>query len=271
MSIKRIITTAIGLPIVIAILALGNKYIIDIIFAIIATISMHEYIKCAKEKVNVISWISYVCALSISFLHIISQEMLINVAMFALPILLLILFLHVIISNMKITFEQITYTLIGICYIVGFTIFLPLTYGIEGKISGKILIWFIMLSAWGTDIFAYIVGKHFGKHKFSKVSPNKTIEGCIAGIIFAVIFNLTYTYFINKYLGYEIAHVSIAIITVILSIIGQIGDFSASVIKRYFGVKDFSNLFPGHGGMIDRLDSVMFIAPFAYFLLTNIL
>ena len=93
---------------------------------------------------------------------------------------------------MKITFKDITFSFIGVCYIVGFVIFLPLTYGIEGKISGKILIWFIVLSAWGTDIFAYIVGKHFGKHKFSKVSPNKTIEGCIAGAIFAVIFNLTY-------------------------------------------------------------------------------
>ena len=267
MSIKRIITTAIGLPIVIAILALGNKYIIDIIFAIIATISMYEYIKCAKEKVKIISWISYVCTLSIACLHIIPTEILINISIFGIPIILLILFMHVIISNMKITFKDITFSFIGVCYIVGFVIFLPLTYGIEGKISGKILIWFIVLSAWGTDIFAYIVGKHFGKHKFSKVSPNKTIEGCIAGAIFAVIFNLTYTYFINKYLGYEITYISISIITIILSLIGQIGDFSASVIKRYFGVKDFSNLFPGHGGMIDRLDSVMFIAPFAYCLL----
>ena len=269
MNLKRIITTAIGLPIVILVLAFGNKYIVDAIIAIIATISMHEYIKCSSEKAKVISWISYLCTISIATIHIISEDMLINFVIFAIPIVLLILFMHVIVSNMKITFEDITYSFIGICYIVGFLVFLPLTYGIIGKVSGKILIWYIMLSAWGTDIFAYLIGKNFGKHKFSQISPNKTIEGCLAGLICAVIINLVYTYFINKFFEYEISYLAILVISSILSIAGQIGDFSASVIKRYFGVKDFSNLFPGHGGMLDRIDSIMFIAPVAYFLITN--
>ena len=114
--------------------------------------------------------------------------------------------------------------------------------------------------------FAYIIGKRIGKTKFSKVSPNKSIEGCIAGTIGAIIACLLYTVALNLISGYEISYLTIAIISLVLSIIGQIGDFSASVIKRYFDVKDFSNLFPGHGGMIDRIDSVMFIAPFAYIL-----
>lgn len=130
-----------------------------------------------------------------------------------------------------------------------------------------------MIAAWGTDTFAYLFGKtlNLGKTKFSKVSPNKSIEGCISGTVGAIILCLIYTFGINQYFGTQISYMSITVISFILSVIGQIGDFSASVIKRHFGVKDFSNLFPGHGGMIDRIDSVMFIAPFAYLLLTMFL
>ena len=126
----------------------------------------------------------------------------------------------------------------------------------------------LIIAAWGTDIFAYFIGKHFGKHKFSKVSPKKSIEGCIAGTIGAVVLMLGYTYFANNYWGVNYSYAYIAIIGIILSLIGQIGDFSASSIKRYVDIKDFSNLIPGHGGMLDRIDSLLFLAPFAYALFT---
>ena len=130
-----------------------------------------------------------------------------------------------------------------------------------------------MFASWGTDTVAYIVGKNFGKHKFSKVSPNKTIEGCIGGMIGAVVGGLIFTFCINKYLGTTVPYVFAAIVLASLSIIGQIGDFSASVIKRYFDVKDYSSLFPGHGGMLDRVDSIIFAAPFAYivFIISNLI
>lgn len=271
MNIKRIITTIIGFPIVMLILIFGNKYIIDIAFAIVAIIAMNEYIKCVSNKTKTISWISYVFVASMALIHLLPQHITEIILVFELPVLLLILFLHVIISNMKITFENISYTLIGIIYVYCFIVFLPILYGVEGKITGKILIWYVIFSAWGTDVFAYLIGKKFGKTKFSKVSPNKSIEGCIAGIIGSVVINLVFTYFVNTIGNFEISYLTIGIICCVLSIIGQIGDFSASVIKRYFEVKDFSELFPGHGGMIDRIDSVMFIAPFAYFLLTMFL
>lgn len=133
--------------------------------------------------------------------------------------------------------------------------------------NGKILIWYVFISAWGTDIFAYCIGIKFGKHKFSKISPNKSIEGCIAGTVGAVICMLIYTFICNTVLNMNINYILISVIGIILSLVGQIGDFAASSIKRYTGIKDFSNLIPGHGGMLDRIDSVIFIAPFAYFLL----
>lgn len=271
MSIKRVLTALIGFPIVVLVLVLGNKYIIDFLCAGIAGIAMYEFIKCVSKKAKVISWISYFSVACIALIHIIPSGIINMVIPFLIPILLAILFLHVIISNMKITFEDITYTLIGILYIFSFCVFLPLTYGIDGEISGKILIWYIIFSAWGTDVFAYLIGKNFGKTKFSKVSPNKSVQGCLAGIAGATIINLIFTIVLNLCFGFEISYTIITIISIILSVIGQVGDFSASVIKRFFEVKDFSELFPGHGGMIDRIDSVMFIAPFAYLLLTVLL
>ena len=172
---------------------------------------------------------------------------------------------------MKITFKDVAFTLLGIIYVFSFLAFLAAIFGMEGTVSGKKLIWYVFFAAWGTDTLAYLVGVKFGKTKFSKVSPNKSIEGCVAGTLGAVVFCLLYTLFLNKVFDAGISYLIIGFASVILSIIGQIGDFSASVIKRYFEVKDFSNMFPGHGGMLDRIDSVMFIAPFAYMLFLLIL
>ena len=125
-------------------------------------------------------------------------------------------------------------------------------------------------SSLGNSIFAYFVGKAIGKHKFSKISPKKSIEGCIGGTIGSILLMLLYTYVANKYWGMNYSYLFIVGIGIILSFIGQIGDFAASTIKRYVDIKDYSNLIPGHGGMLDRIDSLMFIAPFAYILLTFI-
>ena len=268
MDFKRLLTTVVGLPIVILLIVLGNKYLVDVVISVICLIAMYEYSKCIQKEAKFISWVGYSVAVLIAFLHVVSANFLSTIITLGVPILLILLFFSVIITDMKITFKDAAFTFIGILYIIGFLGFLPLLYGTTGKISGKFLIWFVMLSAWGTDIFAYLFGKNFGKHKFSKVSPNKTIEGCIGGIFGAVIFSLICAWIMNNYFATEISYKLIAILCIILSIIGQIGDFSASTIKRYFDIKDFSELFPGHGGMLDRIDSVMFISPFAYFLLT---
>ena len=121
-----------------------------------------------------------------------------------------------------------------------------------------------LVIAWATDIFAYLIGKLLGKHKFTKISPNKTIEGTIGGTVGAVISILVYTLILNKFLGMQYLYLQMAIIGLVLSLISQIGDLIASSIKRLVDVKDYGNLIPGHGGMLDRIDSLLFISPFAY-------
>lgn len=261
MDIKRITSGLLGFPFVLAIFLIGNKYIVDVALTIIAILSMSEYFNAISKVSKPVKWLGYLSCLSISLIHIIPQENLNMVVTLSVPTILIILFAQVIATQMKTNFKDIAYTFLGIFYVVFFIMFIAF---INGMKNGNILIWYALFAAWGTDIFAYFIGKYFGKHKFSKVSPKKTIEGCIGGTIGSIIMMVIYTYFANHYWGMDLSYISIAIIGVILSLVGQIGDFSASSIKRYVDIKDYSNLIPGHGGMLDRIDSLIFLAPIAY-------
>lgn len=181
-----------------------------------------------------------------------------------IPTVIVLLFICIITTSMKIRPKDIFATFFGICYVIGFLVFLPLLYSMQ---NGKILIWYILISAWGTDTFAYIVGMSFGKHKLTKISPKKSIEGSIGGTIGAILLALIYTAIVQRYVDLNISYMFVAITTLILSILSQLGDLSASSIKREMEIKDYGNLIPGHGGMLDRIDSIIFVAPFAYFLL----
>ena len=221
-----------------------------------------------KEKQNQCIGFGYLACFLISLIHIVPRQYIVITIGVLVPTSILLLFIQVIISNMKTTIKDIAITFFGICYIPLFLMYMPLLMCSE---NGKLLVWYIIISAWGTDIFAFIVGRTIGKHTFSKISPNKSIEGCLGGTIGATTLTLIYTFIINTCLGMNINYLYIGAISILLSIIGQIGDFSASSIKRYVGIKDFSNLLPGHGGMLDRIDSLIFITPFAYFLLLFVL
>ena len=265
MDFKRIASALLGFPVVVAILVLANQYIVDIVIGAVALIAMNEFYNAVAKESKPVRWIGYLSCISIAFIHIIPIDYLSMLILLVIPGIILLLFLHVIFSNMKINFKDIAYTLFGIFYIALFIMFLALIRGME---NGKALIWYVFFSAWATDVFAYFVGKYLGKHKFSQISPKKTIEGCIGGTLGAVIVILIYTYCINKFLNFEYSYLYAALITIVLSIISQIGDFAASTIKRYVDIKDYSELIPGHGGMLDRIDSLLFIAPFAYTLFT---
>ena len=265
MDIKRLTSGLLGFPLVLIIFLLGNKIVVDVALTIIALLSIDEYFNAVKRVAKPVKWLGYVTCFSIAFIHIIPGEYLNMVVTLSVPTILIILFTQVIITDMKTTFKDIAYTFVGIFYVVFFIMFIAF---INGMPNGKILIWYALFAAWGTDISAYVIGRHFGKHKFSKVSPKKSVEGCIGGTIGAIILMLAYTYFANTYWGMNYSYLFIGGMGVILSLVGQIGDFAASSIKRFVDIKDYSNLIPGHGGMLDRIDSLIFLAPFAYALFT---
>lgn len=267
MDWKRITSALLGFPLVLAILVLGNTYVVDVALSIIAIISIHEFFEAVSKESKPIRWLGYVSCISIAFVHIIPSEYLSIIVCLAIPVLFLLLFAKVILSNMKTNFKDVAYTFFGIAYIVFFMMLLTIIRGMD---DGKVLIWYVILAAWATDIFAYFIGRYFGKHKFSEISPKKTIEGCIGGTIGAIVAMLLYTLFANECLKTDYSYLYVAVMSLVLSLISQVGDFAASSIKRYVGIKDYSELIPGHGGMLDRIDSLLFIAPFAYVMLTFI-
>lgn len=269
MNVKRVITGVVGFPIVALVLVFGNQILIDIAFAIIAIMSFHEFAHAFKvsNKANPLTWLGYLACITIALIHIIPKEYLILTIGAVAPIAILICFMQILITKMKTTIIDAAVTLFGICYIVIFLMFIPIIRSME---NGVFLIWYVIFAAWGTDVFAYVFGKLIGKHKFSKISPNKTIEGCVGGTLGSMLMTIIYTIIINTFCGLNINYLLIGVIGLILSVLSQMGDFAASSIKRFTGIKDYSNLIPGHGGMLDRIDSIIFIAPFAYFLLVLI-
>ncbi len=154
--------------------------------------------------------------------------------------------------------EDAMATLMGIFYVVFLSWHVTLA---EQRPDYGILVWLIFLTAFGTDIMAYFSGYAFGKHKLCpKISPKKTIEGSVGGTLGSVILCSLFGYFFAPEL---IVHC--AVIGVLGGIISQFGDLSASIFKRKMGIKDYGNLIPGHGGILDRFDSVLFTAPLVYY------
>ena len=155
-------------------------------------------------------------------------------------------------------------TIIGVVYIVLFSYHVVLV----DQTVHSILVWTIVFSAFGTDIFAYFTGYALGKHKLCpKISPKKTIEGSIGGILGSMLLCGLFGWFAagGVYFVHTLA------IGALGGVISQAGDLTASVFKRKMGIKDYGNLIPGHGGILDRFDSVLFTAPLVYYYIIFVL
>jgi phosphatidate cytidylyltransferase len=128
-------------------------------------------------------------------------------------------------------------------------------------LNGQYTFVLVFVAAWMCDSFAYFTGKFFGKHKLApNLSPKKTVEGSIGGIVFAILGCMLYGLVVEKATGLNARYHVLAATGLILSIVSQIGDLWASLIKREYGVKDYSQMMPGHGGVMDRFDSIIAIS-----------
>ena len=141
MKLKRILSGIIGLPIVALILIFGNIYVIDVLFALVALIAIHEYFNSFKEKHKPVKWLGYISCILIAFLHVIPEQYYLLTVVLSVCVSMAVLFMQVVFSNMKTTVTDIMITLFGMLYIVFFLSFIALLHGIE---NGKCLIWFIL-------------------------------------------------------------------------------------------------------------------------------
>lgn len=253
---KRVLSAFVMLPLLILFtLSGGMLFKIGIIF--ITAAALYEYIKAYKNTkhhtISSIMIIGFILYFSILLTKGIT---------YALPIIFLIVILSMAmpIFNNKYNVISSTVTITGFIYIIGF---LSLLILIRDYKHGNELIWLVYIISWCSDTFAYYIGKNFGRKKLCpEVSPKKTVEGSIGGILGSII-GVTVWGLLDTNTGY--VWYQLILLGAFGSVIAQIGDLSASLIKRYIGLKDYSKLIPGHGGILDRFDSILFIAPVVYY------
>ena len=133
---------------------------------------------------------------------------------------------------------------------------------------GVYLVWMIFINSWISDTCAYLTGVMAGRHKLAPVlSPKKSVEGSVGGIVGSALAGALFGYYLDAVLGTGQLTLLLAAVGGVGSVISQIGDLAASAVKRNYDIKDYGNLIPGHGGIMDRFDSVIFTAPITYFLI----
>ena len=163
--------------------------------------------------------------------------------------------------------EQVMTVFFGVFYVA---VMLSYVYQTRMLEDGAVAVWLIFLSSWGCDTCAYCAGMLLGKHRLAPVlSPKKSIEGAVGGVVGSALLGCIYAYVFGAKMD-EVSNpmVACAVACAIAAVISQIGDLAASAIKRNHNVKDYGNLIPGHGGVLDRFDSMIFTAPAIYFALT---
>jgi len=260
---ERFLSAVCMLIIIVPIIILGSWpfYIFTLIIGIIAT---YELLNLNKKLPKVVKVITYLFISLIILSNINSKDFLISFELKSLIFLLLVyLSLLVLVNN------QESYNYKDAFYQIGIVLFIGISFNnfIHVRNIGMNLLIYLLLITIGTDSFALFIGSAFGKHKLAPlISPNKTIEGAVGGsIVGTIVASLFYIFVIKEYNSIYLVITS----TLVLTIIGQIGDLIKSSIKRHEGIKDFSNLIPGHGGVMDRVDSIIFVM-MAYILISNL-
>jgi phosphatidate cytidylyltransferase len=164
---------------------------------------------------------------------------------------------------------SVAVTVFGAAYtggLLAFGLFLRHLPGVTNPLHGTALLFAPVLLTWCNDSFAYFVGRAFGKHKLiPRVSPGKTVEGSAGALAGTILVAVAYTWVLNRFPGYHLGLLQAALFGAVVSVAAVVGDLAESLLKRDAGVKDSGTLLPGHGGALDRFDSLFFTLPLAYF------
>ncbi len=267
--LKRVLTAAVALCIFVPVLIFSETWAFPALFALCALIGVVELLRCVGLFRN--PWISVPLCLMALLAPLGVRYALVNrgaeegtVCTVALGVLLL---LTVYLLGVAVLGHKKTdITAVG----TAFTVFLYTVGGFAGVVClhdmfSSFFSIMVFVGAWITDTFAYFSGRLFGKHKLiPEVSPKKTIEGSVGGTLFCVLTFVGMTFLYNK-TGIWGSHNELSIwlmlpAGLLVSIVSQLGDLSMSQLKRHYGIKDFGNLLPGHGGILDRFDSVLAVS-----------
>lgn len=266
-SRERVISGIILVMIALATILPGGA-ILAVTLYLISNVAFLELTKACGirtgEKLNALE-ITGLLAIAAYYLLIFFAETHTYFMITVILLLMALMFVYVF-AFPKFTANQVMATYFSLIYAPVMLSFIFLTRQLN---FGVYLVWMIFISSWISDTCAYLVGVLIGKHKLvPQLSPKKTIEGSIGGILGSAIVGALFGFFLlDKTLGGHQFGVMLFVIGAIGSVISQVGDLAASAIKRNHDIKDYGKLIPGHGGIMDRFDSVIFTAPMIYFLI----
>ncbi|MGY3765350.1 phosphatidate cytidylyltransferase [Vagococcus vulneris] len=252
---QRVITAVVALLIFIPLIVIGGIPL-QLAAALLGAVGVYELFNMKGLELTsfegVLAILTVVCLIlggteTLSFLPSTFD----SASLFYLPIMI-ILMLPVFSKNTY-TFDEAAFPVLVSIYVgIGFKNF------VLAREAGVSILLFALFIVWATDIGAYMFGMKFGKHKLAPhISPNKSIEGAIGGVLSAVVVSLIYGLFVS----FSYSLIAMVILTILFSVVGQMGDLVQSAYKRHYGVKDSGKILPGHGGILDRFDSLLFVFP----------
>lgn len=263
---KRLLTGIILLAVLIPVLIFGDTAALPALFAVISVVSLYETAKCAgadKGKNLKIMVPVYIIAAIFPFFEFFTENKAVSILMAAGALAAFaVFFYHVVKFGKASPVSQNALILLMLIYVVGAS---SSAVSVAVEENGVFLVPLIIICSWGTDIFAYVFGSLFGRHKLSPVvSPKKSIEGSVGGTVMAAALTVAYGAIVSHFTSLTANYAALFATGVLISVISQMGDLNASAIKRSHNVKDFGKIFPGHGGMLDRFDSVIAACPALY-------
>lgn len=229
---------------------------------VISCIGMFELYRIYKVERSPIAFAGYLAA--VLFYANLKWNFIPDILMLVLGFLIVLMFLYVF-SYPKYKADQIMAVFFGMFYVAAM---LSYVYQIRMLDRGLYLAFLVFFCSWGCDTCAYCVGMLIGKHKMSpKLSPKKSIEGAVGGILGAALLTALYCFIFRSQMEMQEGEILVlAVIAAVAAFISMIGDLCASAIKRNYDIKDYGHLIPGHGGILDRFDSMIITAPIIYYL-----
>lgn len=278
---QRVITAVVLLALLAVVVWQINTPVLVLVIAFLAAVAANEIMRCAKVENTFIRVVATGYAACVPFFASakaltpwVSQAVWGKVigavpGVVYLIALVLVLLLAMLKGYAYTTFEDVAVSVFaGALVPFGFSVFIRLRDMFQIEQFGICLIFYGLICALATDSGAQLAGMAFGKHKMSpNISPKKTVEGAIGGLIFSLILNAVAMILYNRLADFKMDEFAVTVLLAAclpVSFLGMMGDLSASVLKRNFGVKDFGKIFPGHGGVMDRFDSSMFTLPVTY-------
>jgi phosphatidate cytidylyltransferase len=266
MLFKRILTAIIGIPIAVCVINYG-QWVFALAVTLLALIGWREYYKAMQYKQIMLPFgaglICITLLMACAWLGN-AEEM-----VFVLFLMIIITLFKIIVSQQKFTVNDAAFAIFGMNYVGLFAYLLLLRF--DGKVAeigatggvlepGAACIWLAFIGTWASDTLAYFVGSKIGRRKLCPaISPGKTIEGAAGGLAGSIIGVVIFSFFIKLALAHAI------MIGIVVGLAAQLGDLFESSIKRFAGVKDSGQLLPGHGGVLDRFDSILFAVPVVYY------